>query len=377
MQLQDLATPALVVDLDVLEKNIATMQERADGLSVSLRPHIKTHKCVEIGKMQLAAGATGITVSTLREAELFAKAGFTDMTWALPIPLDSIPRALELARSVRLRVLVDGPEAIEALSSGCKRADQVLPVWLKVDCGYHRAGVDPESDRAVDLVKKMTDSVHLSFDGILTHSGHAYDVLGLKQLQEAAELERNVMVRFAERLRVAGLAVPGISVGSTPAISVARDLQGVTEVRPGNYVFHDAMQAAIGSCGLEHCGVTVLGSVISHQPGASHFVTDAGALSLSKDRGATHAPETRGLGYVFKGLQTGGGLEKGLFLSSLSQEHGKVSADEMSLIEGRFKVGEKVRILEHHSCLTVALFDEMQVVRGDRVVDRWQVLRSH
>jgi D-serine deaminase-like pyridoxal phosphate-dependent protein len=357
--IHQLPTPALLLDLDVLERNLQRMADWAAALGVALRPHIKTHKCIEVAERQRALGIAGITVSTLYEARVFAEHGFADITWAFPVILSRLDEVRELAGRATLRLVVDSPEAVAALEG----LGVPLHVWLKVDCGYHRAGVDPGSPLAVDLARRIAGSPWLSFDGILTHSGHAYHGRSREEIAAVAEEERRVMAGFAARLRGEGIAVPGVSVGSTPAMSVVEDLQGVTEARPGNYAFYDFMQVTLGSCAVRDCAVTVLATVVSHRPGEDTSVVDAGALALSKE--AWTGPGGREtMGEVFADCEAGV-LSEGARLVKLSQEHGVVSA--------ALPVGSRVRILPNHSCLAVAQFDEVHAVRGTEVVDRWTV----
>lgn len=360
--LEDLQTPALVVDLDKLEANIAAMAARTRHLGVSLRPHIKTHKCLEIARLQQAAGCQGLTVSTLYEARVFVDHGFDDLTWAFPVILNRLSEARDLAERSTLRLLVDSIEAIDALET------QGFPfhVWLKVDCGYHRAGVDPASPLARELVQRLTASNILQFDGLLTHSGHAYKANSVAHLRSVAEEERRVMSDFASRCREMDIAVPAVSVGSTPAMSVVDDLHGIDEARPGNYVFYDRMQVDLGACEIPQCAVTVLASVVSSQPGADHCVIDAGALALSKDA-VVQGPAAGRMGGIFHDYEAGA-LRPDSHLATLSQEHG--------IVIPNFAVGQKVRILPNHSCLTVACFDECAVARGDQVVDRWKIWKG-
>jgi D-serine deaminase-like pyridoxal phosphate-dependent protein len=374
MTLHELPTPALLLDIDILERNLSTMQQRARRLGVSLRPHIKTHKCIEIARRQMNLGAVGLTVSTFSEAEQFATAGFNDITWAFPLPLVYADLAAQLSTRITFRVVVDSLEAAEALERAAHRVDKRMHVWLKVDCGYHRAGVDPSTLYAMKLVEHLLNSKDLLFDGILTHAGHSYHARSREEILPFAKQEHSVMVEFAERLHAKGYRVPGISIGSTPTMSVAENLSGITEVRPGNYAFYDYTQAMIGSCGVADCALTVLSSVISHQSGASHFIIDAGALALSKDLGPTHVSNDMDMGILFEDYGRKR-LHAHIHLRTLSQEHGKVVADSSATIEGKFRVGDRVRILEHHSCLTAAQFDEYYVVQGERVVDRWKILR--
>lgn len=355
-------TPALVLDLGVLESNLRRMADRAEALGVRLRPHVKTHKCVEIGLLQRQLGIAGITVSTLHEARVFADHDFPDVTWAFPLILSRVPEVQEMSRRFTLRLVVDSHAAVDALRE--PRPTVELHVLLKVDCGYHRAGVDPSSEEALDLARALAEAEDLVFDGILTHSGHAYHRPGREALAEAAEQERRVMSDFAARLRDEGIPVPNVSVGSTPAMSAAASLEGCTEARPGNYALYDFTQCVLGSCRPADCAATVLASVVSSAP--DHCVVDAGALALSVDRGSEHAPFPT-MGRIFSDYAAGE-LDPEVHLTSLSQEHGIVSRPR--------PVGERLRILPNHSCLTVACFDEFLVVRNGQVVDRWKIWRG-
>lgn len=375
MLIDDLFTPAILLDVDILERNLSRMQKKVGTLGAALRPHIKTHKCLEIAERQREFGAKGITVSTFYEAEQFARAGFADITWAFPLPPVYAPVVAKLAQEITLRVVIDSKDALESLEKACREVQATVHTWLKVDCGYHRAGVDPSSPLAEELVRALSKSNVLHFDGILSHSGHAYNASSREEILGVANQERAVMTDFADRMRRNGYAIPGVSIGSTPAMAVIENLDGVSEVRPGNYCFFDHTMMDLGVCGLQDCAVTVLASVISHQPGASHFVVDAGALALSKDVGATRKPGIPSLGTLFEDYD-GKRLHEDIVLRTLSQEHGKVVADNPSALEGKFRVGSKVRIAENHSCLTVAHFDVYHVVRGKEVIDRWKILRG-
>lgn len=374
--LHDLPTPALVVDRGILERNLARMAARADRLGVALRPHIKTHKTVEIARRQVELGARGLTVSTLEEARVLADHGFSDLTWAFPLVPGCLAEVRALAGEIRLQVVLDSTEAFEALESHL--ASHPLPdsadpltVLMEVDCGDHRSGVDPGSALSRELPRRLADSPcapSLVFGGLLTHSGQAYHVRGNAALAAVAETERRVMVELAEALRADGLEVPTVSVGSTPAMSAAQDLSGVTEARPGNYCYYDYMQARLGACEVADCALTVVASVISRSPG--HAVVDAGALALSKDPGLPPEPEATPPqpSTAARLLAPDGSLDVERWLTGLSQEHGKVNVP--------LPVGSRVRILPHHSCLTNACFDGVWVAEGERVMDRWKIWRE-
>ena len=370
----DLPTPALLLDLDVLERNLDRMAERARALGVALRPHVKTHKCLEVGRMQLERGARGITVATLPEAQAFADGGFTDITWAFPLVLGRVAEVVALARRITFRVTVDSVAALEVLGASARAGGVEVHAWLEVDSGHHRSGVDPHSAASVSLARRLADERGVAFDGLLTHAGHSYHARTRAERAAIAEAERAAMVAFAALLERDGVAVPAVSVGSTPAMSAVERLDGVSEVRPGNYAFYDFMQVAAGVCAVEDCAVTVLASVVSHQRGAAHVVVDAGALALSKDPGPQDPALSRGLGPVVSGL-VGRRLEPAVQVRAVSQEHGMVGGETAGDVEERFAVGERIRILPNHSCLTAAMFDRYHVVRGADVVDEWVIWR--
>lgn len=372
MRVVEVPTPAAIVDLDIVERNCSRMAERAHDLGVSLRPHVKTHKCVEVARLSVRGHFGGICVSTLAEARFFAAEGFDDITYAVPISLARVSEAVTLAGDVRLGLLVDHVDAVESLEAEAGRAERELDVWLKIDCGYHRAGVLPGGPESHALVEAITSAPHLRFAGLLTHGGHSYGCRDVEAIRAVARQERDAVVGFADELRSEGIDVPGVSVGSTPTMSVVDDLTGVTEVRPGNYVFYDAFQAAIGSCSLEDAALSVLVSVIGvHGGEVARVVTDGGALALSKDAGARHVDPEAGYGIV---ADVDNRPIPGLRLTSLSQEHGLVHGDASAL--DALRIGDRLRIIANHSCLAAALHDRFEVVRDGRVVDVWRPVRG-
>ncbi len=358
--LEGLPTPALVLDLDVLESNLRLMQGRADALGVRLRPHVKTHKCLEIGDLQRSAGASGITVSTPEEARAFAAHGVTDILWAFPMIPSRLREILDLSDRVRFGVTVDSLVAVETLS----RTEAPLSVWIELDCGYGRSGVPHESPALIEIGRRISETSTLELAGCLTHAGHTYHAESPAHIVALAEEERRAMVEAGQRLREAGVDPGTLSVGSTPGMSLVQDLTGIDEVRPGNYALYDYTQVCLGSCGLERCAVTVLATVISSHPGRGRCVADCGAAVLSKDLGAETPAH---FGRLFSDLTTAD-LDPAARVTSVSQEHGTISTE--------YSIGTKIRILPNHACLTVAQFDHFDVVRGQTVVDRWKIWRS-
>ncbi len=372
--IHDLITPSVLIDLDRLEKNISDMAVRAEEGGVHLRPHIKTHKCIEIGKKQIDAGAQGITVSTLGEANAFADAGFNDITYAVPLAPDKFEGVRQISERTHLNVLVDHPTIVDQLDHFCRKVNLSVDVLVKVDCGYPRTGINPETPAAISLVSNIHESPNLNFKGILTHAGHSYEMTSVAEVKAIAKQEQDVMIRFAKTLETkrAELAPEVVSIGSTPTTRLADTFQeGITEIRPGNYAFFDYSQVALGSCEVTDCALTVLSSVISTNP--DRAVIDAGATALSKDKGPIHVEPDVGYGKIVKDYAEGK-LDTKVKIASLSQEHGKLTFTEKS--DFKTKHGEKIRIIPNHSCLTANLFDYYQVMKGDSVVDRWRVQRA-
>jgi D-serine deaminase-like pyridoxal phosphate-dependent protein len=375
--LQSLRTPAVLVDDEVLRRNARAMAERTARLGVRLRPHVKTHKCPEAARIQVEGRFGGVTVSTLAEARHFARHGFRDVTYAVPIAPRRLPEAVDLAGELdALHLLVDSPAAVASAQAVAAEKDRRLSVLLKVDCGYHRAGVDPEDPAAVELARAVAAASHLELQGVLSHGGHAYDCHDRTEILAVAEEERRVTAAFAEALRREGIPVPVVSIGSTPTLAVAEELEaglaGITEVRPGNYLFFDLYQAAIGSCRLEDLALSVLTTVIGCYPERGTLLVDAGALALSKDPGAVHVSPERLYGRLVP-EERGPVLEE-LRLVSLSQEHGKILCSRQAAL--RFPVGTRLRVLPNHSCLVAALFEEIHVVRRGRPIDVWRPARG-
>jgi len=347
--LDDLSTPAVLVDLDVLERNIARMASRARESGVRLRPHAKTHECPQIASLQRAAGAWGLSVAKVGEAEVFAQAGFDDLFVAFPVVgEDKGRRLLALCDRARLAVGVDSVEGASTLARPFGQAGRSLDVLLKVDVGYGRVGVTP--DRVVAVGRALAEISGLRLRGVFTHAGHGY-LAGTKgEVDEIARQEGARLVGAAAELRAAGLKIEEVSVGSTPTAARSMRVEGVTECRPGNYVFHDGSQVGLGTCAVEDCALTVVATVVS-VPAPDRAVVDAGSKTLSSD---PLRPFSGGYGQVLGGSSR---IEK------LSEEHGVIA---VAAGEG-FRVGERVRILPNHACVVANLHDRLIGVSGGRV----------
>ncbi|HUP63484.1 MAG TPA: alanine racemase [Thermoanaerobaculia bacterium] len=358
-----LTTPAFLVDRSVVARNCDRMREKAAASGVMFRPHVKTHKTAEIARMQHGGGEGPVTVSTVAEAELLAGSGFKDVTYAVPIAPDKLPRLAALAlRLERLNILLDSLEALQAVEAFSRSNGLTFDLFLKVDCGYHRAGIDPDRKESVELAQRISRSEAVRFRGLLTHAGHSYHARTPDEIRTVARQEVAAVTRFRDRV---GLDLVR-SVGSTPTASVVERFEDCDEVRPGNYVFYDAFQATIGSCRLDDCAVSVLTTVIGAYAERGTMIVDAGALALSKDLGPDHIEPHFGYGIVCDTTLR----PLPMRLHTLSQEHGKVAAETV------LPVGAKLRIIPNHSCLTAAMYAEYHVVEEGRLLDRWRPARG-
>ena len=367
----DLTTPAFLVEESAVRRNCDAMREKARRSGVGFRPHMKTHKTLEVARMQTGSEGGPITVSTLAEAEFFAAGGFDDITYAVPVSPDKLARVAAISAGIkRLNVLIDSFEALRAMEEFHARLGSGFHVFLKVDCGYHRAGVDPESPESVQLAQSMAGSKAVHFEGLLTHAGHSYHAHGVQEILRTADQETSVLTRFRERLASQGISHLLRSTGSTPTTSVVERITDTDEIRPGNYVFFDMFQAGIGACDLSQCAVSVLASVIGCYPRHGHLLVDAGALALSKDPGPDHMDSGCGFGVV-SDLEL---RRLPLKLTGLSQEHGRIEGP--GEVIARLPVGTRLRIMPNHSCLTAAMFDAYQVVRDGMIVAQWKPVRG-
>jgi len=356
MHYSQLDTPALLIDLVRLQANINKMAALADRNNVALRPHTKTHKCPEIAKLQVARGARGITCAKLGEAEVMAAAGLDDILIANQIIGETkYERLLSLSRKVRICVAVDSVVGIRELHSFFVAAGQMLDVMIEINCGQNRAGVLPGNE-ALELARLVSELESLRLRGLMTHGGHSYNETSREAIATIGQHEGKVMVETATLLRNAGVDVDTVSTGSTPTAPYCAGVPGVTEIRPGTYIFCDLTQAELFACKREDCALSVLATVTS-RPAADRTIVDAGKKSLTSDPAGRTGNNT-GYGFV---------LEKNATLTRLSEEHGIIDA----AVDCR--IGEKVRILPNHVCVVVNMFDEMYGIRQGQVETTFKV----
>lgn len=378
MQLHELPTPCLVIERHRLERNLERMQKRADENRTRLRPHIKTHKSLALAGRQRGLGAAGIAVAKPAEAEVFVGGGFDDVRVAYPVvERDKHERLRRLMDRARISFCVDTLEGAQAASDVYATHGLRAEVLLEIDTGYGRTGVPWDEERGTELADRVRSLPGLELIGILTHAGHSYagpraGEQPAAALRRVAAEERDRMLDFARRLDEASLLDGSleISIGSTPTMAVFENATAgrftISEIRPGNYVFFDLTQVALGAAKLEDCALTVLTTVVSTQRDAAGLraFLDAGKKVLTSD--VRFGAE--GFGVLLEDASAMTPLA-GARLHALSEEHGWVRLDEGT----RLAVGQRVRVVPNHACVTVNTLDTLYLVDGDEVAETWRV----
>ncbi|MGB3306063.1 MAG: alanine racemase [Thermomicrobiales bacterium] len=353
----DIDTPALVVSEEILHRNIAEMAAFAKSVGVNLRPHIKTHKTTQIARLQLAAGAIGVTCAKVGEAEVMVEqAGVEDVLIAYPtIGEHKFRRIVALMERARIIVAVDSLEAANAMSRSMRNYDRILDVSIEVNTGQNRSGMRA-GDEAVAFALEIARLPNLRIAGIMTHEGHVNSAEpgGIEPAALAAGRE---MVDTAEKIRSHGIEVPIVSVGSTPAAMYTPTVPGITEMRPGTYVFNDNSTFRHGRIGVEQCAARFVATIVSRHS-ATHAVLDTGSKSLAMDPSKSHP----GHGYIVG--------HPDVIISKLSEEHGVCEVPEG---ETGFELGDRVEIIPNHICPTVNLMNELFIARDGKIVDTWPV----
>ena len=352
-------TPALLIDLDIVRRNLQQMQQKADKFRVALRPHIKTHKIPELAHLQMHLGAAGITVAKVSEAEVMAQGGIKDIFIANQVVSENkLNRLVDLKRKVDISVGLDSPVAAEKLSALFTASGLTMEYLIEINSGLNRCGVLPGRD-AVALYEAIHALPSLKFRGIFTHAGQVYGAGSLAEVMEISRHEGKIMLETSRALEEAGTSVETISIGSTPTMKVWQGHEGVNEIRPGNYIFHDAIQLSLGVATLEECALSILASVIS-RPARERAVIDGGSKAFTSDRGAHGKEVASAFGIV---------LDKKATLVRLSEEHGIMSLDPDEHLE----IGDRVRIIPNHACAVVNLFDRAYGISNGKVVEEFTI----
>ena len=365
MTISDLRTPAVLIDKARALRNIDRMQAAADARGIRLRPHAKTHKSPGVARWQLERGAAGICCAKLGEAEVFADAGIADIRIPYPLHPANADRVVALAARTRLSFVVDHPRVARDWSESLSRAGVAADVLVKVDVGFHRCGIDPDPAIAIPFIRDVAGLPGLRLKGLLSHAGQSYHAASDEHLREMAVLEAATLRALAAAARADGIAIDELSAGATPTARYSLQEEGLTEYRPGNYVYFDRTQVGLGAASLDDCALTVLARVVS-KPAADRLVFDSGSKTLSNDGARGFVPAA---GY---GAVVGTGTDPSttmkflpeLVVERLSEEHAtvRVTGGATSL-----EPGDLVRILPNHACVVSNLVDQAWLVEGGQV----------
>jgi D-serine deaminase-like pyridoxal phosphate-dependent protein len=359
ISINQLDTPALLIDLDRVEKNLQQMQQKADQYGVALRPHIKTHKIPELALKQVQLGACGITASKISEAEAMARAGIKDILIANQIvAVQKLKRLVALSRKINIAVGLDGMEGARRLSEAATSEGATIAYLIEINSGLNRCGVSPGRE-TVELAKAAAALPGIKFKGIFTHAGQVYGKTSLEEVKSVSQFESQTMGEIAADLQEYGVRAQTISVGSTPTIKVWEGWPEVNEIRPGNYIFNDAIQVALQVAQPEDCALTVLATVIS-RPAPDRAVIDAGSKTLALDKGGHGVETAKGFGMV---------LDRKAGIDRLSEEHGIMAVDPGASLA----VGDCIRIIPNHACPVVNLFDSAYGMRGNAVETTFKI----
>lgn len=358
----------MLIDYGLLLENVRRVQGIADSHGVVLRPHIKTHKCLEIARLQLAEGAVGITASKTEEAIAFIDGGLPSLTVAYPlIDPAKVDRLLVAAgqHGTELRLITDSDTSIDAIASAASRRQVILDVLLKIDVGLHRCGVKENSPDLLRLARRLESEKSLRFAGLLSHAGHAYRATTPEEVADVAREECAILGRVRNLLKQHSIEVSEVSVGSTPTVLASDSYEGITEIRPGNYVFMDNTCVRLGLITPDRVALSVMATVVSAN--REYLVVDAGSKTLSSDLGAHGTGGSMGYGTAYP-LGSYSAKKGGVPVVNLSEEHGWLRREDTPL-----RIGSRVRIIPNHACPVANLADEYVVLGEERHPLRWRV----
>ena len=369
MQLSDFPTPQVLIDRTRALNNIARVQALASGAGVRLRPHAKTHKSPIVAQWQIDAGAVGIACAKVGEAEVFVEAGITDVRLPYPVNPANAPRLIPLMDRASISIIVDHEAVVRGWSEAMRRAGRTLDVLIKVDVGFHRCGIDPSAG-ALAFIQTVAALPGLKLRGLLSHAGHAYHAASEDELKSIARQEAETLADLRARAAASGIALDEFSVGATPTLRFSAGQTGVTELRPGNYVYFDRTQVALGAATLDDCALTVLATVVSKHPG--RIILDCGSKTLTNDQARGIAPAA-GYGAVLAGesddLDYAREIDDTLIVERLSEEHATVRVTGST----RLEPGDRVRLVPNHSCVVSNLVDVVRLVDGEQVIETLRV----
>jgi D-serine deaminase-like pyridoxal phosphate-dependent protein len=351
-----------------MSQNLQRMQSAANLNRKRLRPHSKTHKSITLAERQLELGAVGVCCAKLGEAEVMADAGIEDIRLPYPLHPVNADRVLALLDRTRISFIVDRPDVARGWSEAMARAGAAVDVLVKVDVGFHRCGIDPDGANAAAFVADVAALPGLRLRGILSHAGHGYAATSPEDAESIARTEGVILRRLADDVRSRGIAIEEISVGATPTARFSVTEPGLTELRPGNYIYFDRTQVGLGAAEWDDCALTILARVVT-APASDRIILDCGSKTLTNDlaRGFTPVP---GYGAALTAVHGVQAPDENLRIERLSEEHANVNVLDRAT---RLKPGDLVRIVPNHSCVVSNLVDSAWMVSGTDVLEPLRV----
>ena len=368
--LEELDTPCLILDKSLLEKNCFKARKKCFELNTILRPHVKTPKSIEIAKIALDNQEGPITVSTLNEAEYFASAGFKDILYAVCIIPKKLKRLnfIQQKYSCMIRMVIDSVFVAQEILNYSKLHNANFEILIEIDCGEGRSGLFHQDQKIRDISRVFAENDQTNLIGVLTHAGHSYSTKDKNEILSISNIERAEALASIKNFSNFNKMSPVISVGSTPTMFLASNLDGISEIRAGIYMFWDLAQASRGICKIEEIAISVLASVIGHNHQRKRIIIDAGSLALSKDVSANNFMKEAGYGLVCN-PDTGIPFD-GLNVSEVHQEHGSIDLETIDWFDN-FPIGSLVRILPNHACLTCAAHEKYNVLENEQITESW------
>ena len=368
--LEELDTPCLILDKSLLEKNCFKARKKCLELNTILRPHVKTPKSIEIAKIALDNQEGPITVSTLNEAEYFASAGFKDILYAVCIIPKKLKRLnfIQQKYSCMIRMVIDSVFVAQEILNYSKLHNANFEILIEIDCGEGRSGLFHQDQKIRDISRVFAEYEQTNLIGVLTHAGHSYSTKDKNEILSISNIERAEALASIKNFSNFNKMSPVISVGSTPTMFLASNLDGISEIRAGIYMFWDLAQASRGICKIEEIAISVLASVIGHNHQRKRIIIDAGSLALSKDVSANNFMKEAGYGLVCN-PDTGIPFD-GLNVSEVHQEHGSIDLESTDWFEN-FPIGSLVRILPNHACLTCAAHEKYNILENEQITESW------
>lgn len=360
-----------------MTSNLERMRQQMNHIGGSLRPHVKTAKSANVlAHIFEDKNTAKICVSTIREAEYFSEAGYTDIMYAVaiaPNKLDAIVRLMQTGTN--LTIVLDNIETAQIVAAHGRQHKALFNVFIELDVDGHRSGVTPTDPALLEIARFIDTTEGIKLAGVMTHAGDSYNCTSIQGIRAMAEQERARSVAAAESIRQAGITCPDVSVGSTPTATYLESAEGITEIRAGVFIFQDLFQAGINVCQESDIALSVLATVIGHQKSKNWVITDAGWMAMSRDRGTQAQPKDQGYGLVC-GIN-GEILIDDLIVVSANQEHGIIAKRDGTVLDlSQFPIGSKVRILPNHACSTAAQYSKYTIIENNQCIGLWPRIRG-